>query len=250
MLADYNKGRTYLREYALTISHGELQGQHPLWGQQVTYGRTRSNLLHTPFGQLSWHETYWTALTANITIPTNATIAFIGAGFGHLAEVAKDAGWSGIQIVDDSDWIDAHKGDPGWRLNGGIWVDDIPNMRADMQAVYHKVNLNSPVNLRNQLGGRQDFVITEFMLQDFEHGGAVTSPDPNFEASLENGAELTQALDDCDLVALATGGTVLHLVTTIPNARRDVHRKTLAEWKTIRPAHRYAPASLTAFQVL
>lgn len=238
---DYNKSRTWDGLYRTHIALGEWS-THPLFGQTVGYGRTYANLMQAPWGDITWHRNYWSALTSAIAIPTDATIAFIGGSYGFLAEAAIAAGWPNCQVVDDSNHIDAHKNDLAWRSpdGGTTWVEDTPNAVRPIL----KNTLDNPAQLRNALGGRQDFVITEFLLQD------LFSPlDPLFDASTESD-ELTQALTNCDGVAVSGTGTVLHLVSTDRNARPPYHVKSLADWKAIRPAHRFAPASLTDFEVL
>lgn len=248
---DYNKARTWNGLYRKHIDLGEWS-THPLFGQVTTYGRTWANLLQAPWGDITWHRAYWSALTSAIMISQTDALVFIGGGFGFLAEAAIDAGWPNVRLVDDSNFIDARKSDLGWRSpdGGTTWVEDVPNMRADIQAGHVKAALTANPNaLRNQIGGRKQWVITEFLLQDLFHGGSVVSPDPLFEPGAEDGGELTDAFSGCDGL-VDTGGTVLHLVSDARNARPPYHVKTLAEWKTIHPAHSFAPASLTAFQVL
>lgn len=233
---DYHVARTWNALYRRHIAEGsEPVRSHPLFGQWATYGRTYANLMGLPKGDISFHRNYWSALTATVPIPTNASVAIIGGGFGFLCEAALDAGWTGAQLVDDSNWIDANKGVAGWRYDGQNWVDDTPNMAAAVQAVYHKASLDNPNNLRNLLGGRQDVVITEFMLSSL-----YSTADSLYDASTEND-ELSETFNNCETLATPTG-TVIHLVTAVPNAKPPLHVKTLAEWKALRPAHRFAPA--------
>lgn len=243
---DYNKARTWNALYRRHVDLGEWS-THPLFGQTVTYGRSFANLMAAPWGDISWHRAYWAELTSTITIPTDASLVFIGAGFGFLAEAATDAGWTNIRTVDDSNFIDAHKSDLAWRSpdGGQTWVEDVPNMRADIQAGHVKAALTkTPNSLRNQIGGAKQWVITEFMLQDL-----FAPSDPLFDAATESD-ELADAFQGCDGLVVA-GGAVLHLVVTDRHARPPYHVRSLADWKALNPAHLYAPAAYgLGFEVL
>jgi len=221
--------------YWLPIDHGEEPVRsHPLWGQVVNYGRTRANLLQAPWGDITWYRNFWNLVASAGGIQPSDTIVFLGAGFGYLAEAALDAGWASVQTVDDSNWIDAHKDELGWRWNGSAWVQDQKNMSDAVQAVWHKAALTSnPVALRNALGGRRDWVITDSMLSSL-----VSSADPFYTAGEEDGTELDTAFAGCDGLVQPTG-TVLHLVTL--NAKPPFHRRdSVASWKALHPAHAFA----------
>lgn len=243
---NYDHQRVWWQQFRRHVNASD--NDHPLAGQWVTYGRTRANLMDYPLGTLSWHTHYWAALTGAIAIPTDANLLFVGAGFGFMAEAARAAGWASIGCIDDSNWIEAHAGDLAWRHDGAIWVQDTPNAIE----VIHKLPLSATNPIKNAMKpvfgtptGEPDWVITEFML------ASLTDPtDPLFDAGEGDADDVTPALDDCDAL-LAPGGTVLHLVTTAPSAKPPFNVKTLAEWKALRPAHRFAPPQLSRdFEVL
>lgn len=225
-VVDYNSQRTWSAFYRQDL----LIPGHPLNGTSVGYSREYAKIMKLPeLDDITWHREYWALLAAAAGIPNSATVACIGAGFGWLVEAAIDAGWPNVQAVDDSDWILAHKNDLAWRFNGSVWVQD----EVTAQVPIIQASLDSPIPLRNALGGRQDWVITESMLS------SLWSPaDPLFDGTLESD-ELTNAFNNCETVAVATNPNILHLITLAP--RGDFHRKTLAEWKALRPGHLFAP---------
>jgi hypothetical protein len=219
---------------------------HPLWGQVVTYGRDRAKVMDEPGADdITWHRKYWSSLTGLVTIPTDAHILFVGAGFGFLAEAAIDAGWLSVACCDTSAWIQAHKTDLAWRRQGEGWVQDQPNAREEIL----DRSVENPAQLKNALKsifgngtGEPDWLITESVLS------SLTDPtDPFYDEGEGDADDLTPFLDNCDAV-VAPGGTVLHIVA--PTVRAPFNQKTLAEWKLVRPAHRYAPDRYGMAEVL
>lgn len=225
-VVDYDLNRTWASIYARKLDFPYYQQTgHPLFGQRVIYGRDFAKAMMAPEDDdITWHKLYWAGLAPQLSVPVDATIAFIGAGFGFLSEAATAAGYTNVQAVDDSNWIHEHKTDLAYRWDGAAWVQDEPNAAV----VIIQASLDNPASLRNALGGRQDLVITDGMLSSLQ-----SPADPNFTASLESD-ELTDAFNNAEGI-VATGGTILHIVS--PNIRHQYHRKTAAEWKALRPGH-------------
>jgi hypothetical protein len=255
-IVDYDKARTWQWLYSRRLDHGTLS-DHPLFRQQITYGRDYAYTMQSPWGELTWHTEYWRALTEDhlwhpsqqraqsfLTIPTDAHLLFVGSGFGFLAEAARSLGWTSVACLDDSNWINDHKADLAYRFTGSSWVQDTPNavetiIQGDLAATQQIRNALKPIY--NNGSGEPDWIITESVV-----AGLTEPTDPLYSPGEGDANDLTPFLDDCDSL-LAPGGTVVHMCDT--TIRPPFNVKSLAEWKAYgdnptyggpRPNHRWA----------
>lgn len=231
---DYSNPDLWWIAYKLKVNRRELAG-HPLWGQYIRYSREFAKLMSKPEeDDISFFLSFWDGLTSDpegygysVTIPTDAKVAIIGAGFGFLAEAAVRRGWTDVWALDPSDYIDARKNDLAWRKSGETWVQD--EVTAQVPIIKHGTGSN--VNqVRAAIGGNPDWIITDDMISSLKH--------PNRDPSDPD--ELTPALQWLDSL-VATGGTVLHRTTIKEFGGPPFHTPTLAEWKSFYPTHLFCP---------
>ena len=83
---DYNRQRTWDGLYQFNVDSQALEN-HPLFGQTIHYSRERAKMMMSPeIDDITWYRAYWSSLTSSVAIPTDASIVFVGCGFGFLAD--------------------------------------------------------------------------------------------------------------------------------------------------------------------
>jgi len=210
----YNNAAQWRDVYEIRIR----DHNHSLNGQKVGYGRTWAQRCENPLDDnLTRFNRRVTQLTTLFPILTGDRIIVGGCGFGYLVEAFKDAGYANCWGIDNSNFVKNNKA---------------VEARGDIIIIGEKFKVAAQLSTKlNSETGANNFkwVITESLLESYDDGAEMTEILDMAESGLTGGEPLTN---------------IIHMVMSVQdpaNPDRSIspifNQKTLAQWKTVRPAH-------------